>query len=64
MLLDKCMMGGFCTEGWVGEADKPMAAEKVAGAHTVRARLFLPEMLIANFPEHKVTAIVGLARAV
>lgn len=63
MLPDKCMMGGFCTRGWVGEADKPMAAEKVAGAH-IRAPLFLPEMLIWKLPEHKVTAIVGLARAV
>lgn len=35
MLPDKCVMGGFCTGGWVGEVDnKPMAAEKVAGADT------------------------------
>lgn len=56
MLPDKCMMGGLCTRGWVGEADKPMAH--------IRAPLFLPEMLIWKLPEHKVTAIVGLARAV
>lgn len=59
MLLDKGMMGGFCAEGWVGEADKPMAGKRLP--EHIHARLFLPEMLIAK---HKVTAIVGLARAV
>lgn len=34
MLPDKCMMGGCCMGGWVSEADKPMAVEKVAGADT------------------------------